>query len=161
MPAYSVTYVNHFVSQFAGEIGLLSLGLGKGFRKYSISGLYGIVPEEYSDGPLIETVTLRQTYLFYDWKRIDFYGGLNIYHVLSLQYQSEKFRDAPSEYYPNGSVRALFYGGMAINMNPTRGRSFYFEAGMNDIWIVNWVSNTESVNPFEHGSLAMGFKQSF
>lgn len=156
-----MTYVNHFVSQFAGEIGLLSMGLGKEFTKYSLSGMYGVVPTEYSEGPLIETVTVRQTYLLYDWRRIDFYGGLNIYHVLSLKYQSSKFKDAPAEYYPIGGIRGIIYGGMAINMNPRRGRSFYFEAGLNDIWLTNWVSNNETVNAFDHGSLALGFKQFF
>ncbi len=156
-----MTYVNHFVSQFAGEIGLISVGLGKEFTKYSLSGLYGVVPSEYSEGPVIETVTLRQTYSLYDWKRIDFYGGLNIYHVLSLQYQSSKFKDAPSEYYPIGSIRGLLYGGIALNMNPRRGSSFYFEAGLNDIWLTNWLSNSKTVNALDHGSLGMGYKLTF
>ncbi len=161
MPAYSVTYINHFVSQFAGEIGAVSLGLGKDFKRYSLSGMYGLVPPEMSQGPLIETVALRQTYMFYSWDKIDFYGGLNAFHVLSLQYQSTKFRDAPSDYYSIGSIRALLYGGVAIHMRPQTMRSFYFEAGLNDIWITNWISNSDSIDPSNHVSLAVGFKQRF
>lgn len=156
-----MTYVNHFVSQFAGEIGAVSLGLGKDFERYSISGMYGFVPTEMSQGPLIETVTLRQTYILYNWDRIDFYSGLNTFHVLSLQYQSSKSRDAPSGYYSIGSIRALLYGGVAVNMRAQTMRSFYFEAGMNDIWIVNSISNSDTVDPVNHVSLAMGFKQRF
>lgn len=156
-----MTYVNHFVSQFAGEIGAVSLGLGKDFERYSLSGMYGLVPPEMSQGPLIETVALRQTYTFYEWDRIDFYGGLNAFHVLSLQYQSSKFRDAPSGYYSIGSIRALLYGGVAINLRAQSMRSFYFEAGMNDIWITNWISNSKTVEPVDHISLALGFKQRF
>lgn len=156
-----MTYINHVVSQFAGEIGLLSLGLGKDFTRYSLTGLYGWVPPEYSEGPLIETVTLRQTYHLTSWKRIDFYTGLNIYHVLSLDYESSKFRDAPSNYYSLGSFRGLLYLGFAMNYKKESMRSFYFESGLNDIWITNWLTNLETVSPEEHISLAFGFKQRF
>ena len=44
------------------------------------------VPKEFFKTEMIETVTLRQTYRFYDWDRMEFYGGLNIYHVLGLRY---------------------------------------------------------------------------
>lgn len=145
--------------QVSGEIGLVSLGLEKNFSRYSLGGLYGWVPAEISGGPMIETVTIRQTYRFWDWQKLDFYGGLNIFHVLGLDYQTEDFKDAPKRYYPIGSFRALLNLGIAVRMQPQN--TFYFEAGMNDIWIENFVANTDEVNPSNHVSLGMGFKHSF
>ncbi len=144
-----------------GEVGLVSVGAERNFSRYSLGGLYGIVPSEYSEGPVIETVTLRQTYRFYDWERISTYIGLNIYHVLGLDYQSDKFRDAPESYYQIGGLRALVNLGMEVQVGARELGSFYTEAGMNDLWIVNSLSNQDSVNPFDHISLALGFKHDF
>lgn len=153
--------MNQALLQYAGEIGLASLGVGKEFSRYSIAGLYGIVPSEMSGGPLIETVTVRQTYSFYDWKRMTFYGGLNIFHVLGISYESSEYGDAPKSYYPIGSIRGLVNLGFALTTNVKETRQFYFEAGLNDIWIVNWLSNNNVVNPGEHVSLGLGIKQRF
>lgn len=155
----AVTYVNHVLGQYAGEIGLFSLGLGRDFERYSISGQYGIVPPDLSGADALETVALRQTYRFWDWQRLSFYGGLTIFHVLGLQYQSSKFRDAPEGYYSIGSIRGLINLGLGAEIR--NKWSFYFEGGMNDIWITNFVSNTDLVNPTDHVSLALGVKKNF
>jgi hypothetical protein len=157
--AFGVTYINHFLGQYAGEIGFFSLGVGRDFNRYSISGMYGFVPEDLSGADSLETVAMRQTYRFWDWERLEFYGGLNVFHVLGLQYQSTKFRDAPEGYYSIGSIRALLNLGVGARV---RGNwNFYFEAGMNDIWITNFVSNADVVNPTDHVSLGLGIKKSF
>ena len=147
--------------QFAGEIGFLSAGLEKRFSRYRLGGLYGIVPTELSRGPLIETITLRQTYSFYSWEKFDFYGGLNIFHVLGLDYQTEKFRDAPRNYYSIGSIRGLLNLGFNLSLLKDRKQSFYFEMGLNDISITNYLTNSREVNPSDHVSLGMGYKYGF
>jgi hypothetical protein len=144
-----------------GEVGLISVGAERNFSRYSIGGLYGIVPSEYSEGPVIETVALRQTYRYYDWDRISTYVGLNIYHIFGLDYQSDKFRDSPGNYYQLGGFRGLVNLGLEIEVGSDELGSFYTEAGMNDLWIVNILTNRNSVNPLEHISLAMGFKHHF
>jgi hypothetical protein len=156
-----VTYFDHANAQFAGEIGLLSAGLGREFSRYSLGGMYGIVPPEMSGGVQVETVTIRQTYRFYDWKRFHFHGGLNIFHVLGLQYQTSKYGEAPRSYYPIGSIRGLLNLGTSFMLDRAGKSSFYFESGMNDIWLVNWLSNGDEVNPFRHLSLGLGVKQRF
>lgn len=157
----ALTYVDHGLLQIAGEIGTLSAGLEKNFTRYSLGGLYGVVPSEVSGGPVIETVTLRQTYRFYEWERVHFYTGLNLFHVLGLSYQSDKLRDAPDRYYPIGGVRALLNLGTEFRVNSLELASFYFEAGMNDIWIVNALTNGKEVNPGDHVSLGLGLKHKF
>lgn len=156
-----MTYVDHGLLQIAGDIGLLSLGLEKNFSRYSLSGLYGVVPSEVSGGGVIETITLRQTYRFYDWERIGAYVGMNAFHVIGLDYQSDKFRDAPERYYPIGGIRALLNLGANVRIGSRELAAVYFEAGMNDLWIVNSLTSTEEVNPPDHVTLALGMKYAF
>lgn len=159
--AWAISYVDNALLQFSGEIGLISVGLEKKMSRYSLGGLYGIVPSEVSGGRVIETVTFRQTYRFYEWSRFDAYCGLNLFHILGLQYQSTNFRDAPQGYYPIGNVRGLFNLGTNLFFKKEEKNSFYFEAGINDIWIVNYLSNSREVNPRDHVSMGMGYKIGF
>jgi len=147
--------------QIAGDIGTVSLGLEKKFSRYSVGALYGIVPSEVSGGPVIETVTLRQTYLFDEWERLGFYGGLNIFLIMGLDYQTDKFRDAPAMYYPIGGVRALINLGVSFAVGSRELSAFYFELGMNDLWIVNSLTSKDEVNPPDHVTLGLGLKHEF
>jgi hypothetical protein len=45
-------------------------------------------------------------------------------------------------------------------MRPDK-EAFYFEWGINDMWIENTLSNRKEINPLDHTSLGMGFKHSF
>lgn len=160
--AWGIPYIDHANLQVAGEVGVLSAGLGKNITpRYSLGVMYGIVPKEFSQTDMIETVTLRQTYRFYDWDRMEFYGGLNIYHVLGLRYETSKFREAPNSYYPINGFRGLFNLGTSIAIDQKRETRFYFEGGINDLWLVNIATNSETVSFVDHASLALGWKTSF
>lgn len=157
----AVTYINHFNTQLAGEIGLIALGLGKEINRYSIGGMYGVVPAEVSGGPVIETVVLRQTYEFYHWKKLNFHLGLNLFHVLGVKYQTQNFGNTPDNYYPNASIRGLLNLGISANLDRVEKRLFYFETGLNDIAIVDFINNYKVLRADEEFSLALGIKQRF
>lgn len=157
--ATGVTYINHVLAQLAGDLGTVSAGVGKDFDRYSISLLYGYVPADVSGADPVETIALRQVYNFWKWERVGFHGGVNFFHVLGLQYQSANFRDTPAGYYALGSFRGLL--NLGITMDLRERRQFYFEAGLNDIWMTNWVTNRKVVNAGDQVSLGLGFKQSF
>lgn len=157
----STNYLDHINSQFAGEIGFISVGAGREFGRYSLGLMYGIVPAEISLGRQLETVTFRQTYRLFDLSRFSFHMGLNIYHVLGLEYETHRYGEVPHRYYPIGSVRAILSFGTSYYLDKARRSSFYFETGMNDMWITNWLSNFGEVNPIEHLSMGMGFKTKF
>lgn len=159
--AYGITYVNHLNTQFAGEIGLFSLGLGKEFKRYSVGGMYGVVPSELSGGPLIETVALRQTYEFYHWKKLYFHLGVNLFHVLGVKYQTNNYGNTPKNYYPNASLRGLLNLGLSANLDKKEKSLFYFETGLNDLAIVDFLNNSEVLRLDEEFSLALGLKQRF
>ncbi len=159
--AGAAAFLDHAHLQFAGEVGFLSVGTGKAFSRYTVGGMYGLVPKELAGGETIETVVLRQTYRFWDWRRFVSYVGLNAYHVLGLRYESSRYGRAPRSYYPVSSVRGLLSLGGEVATNGERDISFYAEAGLNDIWLTNWAVNGETVNPLDHVSLAMGWKKLF
>ena len=123
--------------------------------------MYGVVPTEVSGGPFIETVTLRQTYEFYHWDRLSAHFGINIFHVLGIQYRSEDYGDVPDGYYPIGSIRGLLNLGLTTAFNKIETRLIYVEAGLNDVALVNYVNNTSVINLEDEVSFAIGFKQRF
>lgn len=153
--------MDHALTQFAGEVGLISVGLGKDLGRWSISGMYGVVPSELAGGPFIETVTLRLAYQLGNWKRFSFHLGLNIYHVIGLSYEATEYGEPPKSYYSIGSVRGLLYLGTSYQLDKKERNFIYFEGGLNDIWIVNSLVNKSAINPFEHVSLALGLKHQF
>lgn len=156
-----MTYINHFTSQFAGEVGVVSLGLGKEFKRYSIGGMYGFVPAEVSGTSAIETITLRQTYEYFHWKKLSFHTGLNIFHVLGVKYETSSYGESPDKYYPIGSVRGLLNLGVSAAFDKKEASIVYFEMGLNDIAITNYIANSDVINPINELSLAMGFKKRF
>ena len=123
--------------------------------------MYGVVPTEVSGGVLIETLTLRQTYEFYHWQRLAFYGGLNIFHVLGIKYRTEDYGEVPDKYYPIGSIRGLLNLGLSTTFNKKESRMIYIEAGLNDVAITNYINNSDVINLGDEVSLAFGFKQRF
>lgn len=143
-------------------MGFAAFGLGHTFNShYTLGMMYGIVPRDVADAPSIETLTIRQTYRLYDWDRMAFYLGGNVYHVLGVKFQASRYGDAPRNYYPVGSLRMLLNIGASVYVDHRRANAFYVEAGLNDIWLTNTLSNRESVNPSDHVSLAVGLKQDF
>lgn len=155
-------YIDHATVQVAGEVGFLSAGLGKQVTpRYSLGLMYGVVPPELSDAQAIETVTLRQTYRFYDWDRLDLYAGFNLFHVLGLRHEASKFSDVPSGYYPINGFRGLINLGSSVAIDRQRQTRFYFEAGINDLWLVNFATNTKTIAPSDYVSLCFGWKTAF
>jgi hypothetical protein len=158
----AVTYIDHGNAQFAGEIGVGSVGLGRYLSPdYSLGMMYGIVPAGISEGPLIETISIRQTLRFYHWDRIDLYAGLHVFHVLGVTYKTSQNGEYPKGYYPIGSIRGLLNLGTAVSIDEKKKNAYYLEAGINDLWIQNWVNSTRAINLYDLTSLAFGFRHSF
>jgi len=156
----NAAFVDYTKLQYAGEIGLLSAGLGKVVTSnYSFSFLYGYVPESIA-GKEIETYSFKNDYSLYRYHRnsnfLDFYIGLNIYHVKELHYQMHRQRPYPRNYYRMSSIRAMLYWGMSYQLQSKKS-SIYFESGINDVWIVNYYNNHEVLDPKDYVSLALGW----
>lgn len=158
----------HFVDgmrlQYAGETGFLSLGINKLITEnYQLSFLYGYTPNTFSE-KVIETIALKQDYFFshnhYRKYHYDFYTGLNIYHVIGIRYQSSRAGESPDNYYPIASIKGLFYLGLEAYEREMPSR-YYFEMGMNDTWILNYIQNSDVLDARDYVSLAIGYKYLF
>jgi hypothetical protein len=151
--------------QHAGEIGYYAFGIGKNVStKYRFELFHGVVPK-HEGGIRIETMAMKHIYRL---SRFDSYNillglyvGLNIYKVKGARYEPSKDNAYPKGYYRIGSIRALFFLGSNISLRKIENHKFYFESGMNDIVLQSYFLNSETVNPLEYVSLAVGYKYHF
>ncbi len=156
-------FIDHLKLQYAGEIGLVSIGMGKQVTpSYSFDFFYGYVPESM-DNNEIETFAFKNYYDVTSFgaftKEINFYGGINLYHVIGLKYQTSRLSSYPRSYYRMASIRALLF--LGLNMNHRKNTKFYFESGVNDIWLINYANNAESLNISDYISHAFGWTYIF
>ena len=146
------------VLQYAGEIGRYSAGFGHQFNNYySISGHYGFVPSKEHQNK-IETYTLKNNLHFWDYSikglDLDFYTGASLFHVPGNKYKTQSLAGTEDNYYRQSSIRSQVYVGNSLRYR--NNMSFYWESGINDIWIIN-SANNDSIDPKNHISLALGF----
>ncbi|MBG58918.1 MAG: hypothetical protein CMJ16_00520 [Peredibacter sp.] len=158
-------FLDYLKMQHAGEIGELALGVGKKFNRiYSLDYMHGIVREE-TGGTTIETIALKNNFQLYRFSHvfsyIDLYSGLAAYHVTGLKYQASRNNNYPERYYRIGSIRGLFYLGLKGALEEATKHEGFFEAGINDIWIENYVNSPSTVNLFGYVSLALGYSYIF
>jgi len=151
--------------QFAGEIGAYSMGVTKKIKSwYELSFLFGVTPRSVSKTKSIETFSFKQDFFFLtkdlDGLTTRLYTGVNIFHTTGLKHQASKFRDTPSGYYPINSIRGLLALGLQVSLPERPQNSYFFEMGMNDIWIVNSFIN-KSIKPSDYISMALGFNFNF
>lgn len=156
-------FIDYLKVQYAGEIGFLSIGMGKRFGDvYSLEIFNGFVPESIG-GNEIESIAIKNIFDIVDFsifnKNMIFYFGLNLYHVTGLDYQSSRHSSYPETYYRLGSIRGLLSFGLDFNLNATHG--FYLESGLNDIILTNYLNNPDDVDLSKYVSHGIGYKNIF
>lgn len=158
-------YFDALKIQFAGEIGTASLGVTQKIKPwYDLTFMFGLAPRTTSHTKSIETYALKQDFFWgkanFDGLHTRLYTSLNIYHVTGIKHQTSKFRNTPEGYYPINSVRALLALGINLSLPERPQNSYFFEMGMNDLWIVNCINN-KSLNPSDYVSMAIGINYNF
>lgn len=158
-------FLDHFKLQHAGEIGEIALGVGKRFNEvYSLDYLHGFVREE-TGGTSIVTVALKNNFdLFhfdYNGNYADLYSGVSIFHVTGLRYQASRRNNFPGSYYSIGSLRGLLFIGAKGWIDQSSPHQAYFEAGINDLWLINYANNSEAIDAYDYVSLALGYNYLF
>lgn len=158
-------FVDYLKVQYAGEIGLFSAGIGKNVTEnYSVEYFHGYVPEDIG-GHEIETFSFKNNYSVFGYERWGYYGdlyiGVNLYHVTGLEYQTSRHSSFPEVYYRVGSIRGLFYTGISLNSTKVSNHFGYFESGVNDIVLINYLNNTDVINLFDFVSLGLGYGYKF
>ncbi len=156
---------SYFKFQHAGEIGYYAFGLGYRFNnEYSLEVFQGIVPK-YIGGKRLEIISIKNNYHFLDFEFLsvpmDWYAGGNIYNTKGKRYESSKETDFPANYYRIGSLRGSIYIGGNFSFASHLRHSFYFESGINDIVLLNYIKNRKTINPAEYVSLGIGYRYIF
>ena len=156
--AYSASY---FKIQHAGEIGYYSLGLSHNFNYvYSLEIFHGIVPA-YMNQRAIETVSIKNNFnmfIFTKERTLNkIYSGISFYHVKGKRYDPNTSTTAPNNYYRKGSIRAQLYLGVSTMITGRSSHGLYFESGVNDIVLINYVNNLQNIEIQKYTFLAVGY----
>ena len=161
----SAYFLDHVKLQHAGEIGTYAVGIGKQFTEnYSLDFFHGRVPQSIG-GVELDTYALKSNFgifkFAFDPVILSTYTGINIYHVAGLDYQSSRHSSYPEDYYRLGSIRGLFFIGEKVSFGNELKNELYFEAGLNDIVITNYINNSDVINPLDFWSLSLGYTYIF
>lgn len=162
--------------QYAGEIGVLAVGMGKQFESgYSFSLLYGRVPEKIAGNVI--TKHAIETYAFKNQMRlanfsvsalkIESYLGIALLYINGKGLNSGQSKSYPANYYALTSWRGLLYWGVEIlTENPKDSlhntkHGFYLESAINDVWLINYFNNQKQVKISDYVALALGWNYYF
>ena len=169
--------LDHDKTQYAGEIGFMSLGLGYSLFKREngeLDGFLGFLPESIG-GDNIVTIALKFQYL--PWKKEVFKNkfqleplsmGVNIYHAFTKILNEQKNEDLyPNGYYwwTIGTRFGPFFGSrLTKEFKQTsfmKTLTFYYEIGTNDLFIYSWAANRSAIPIYKIWNTSFGLKATF
>jgi hypothetical protein len=142
--------------QFAGGIGLLSIGVGYSFfkEKLEVSYFYGYVPKAVSIDDL-HSVSLQLTAKFFRFKAnknieiVPLNVGWFIHHTFGNEYWITLPSHYPAEYYwwSPGRNSGIFLGGeiktkLLSNKTPASGTAFYARVGSRGLYLTSKFGNS-------------------
>jgi len=159
--------------QVAGNIGFLSIGLGKRFfnDKWESDIFYGYVPSQVG-GTAIDTYAFKNSYIYYRSRFNDskiqfpFYIGAVLFYVDDVKVNTIT-RDSVQLYdYPPNSVHGMPYLGLAMqffnNFSGKKKRaSIYMEVGALDIYLEDYFSEQNDEEMEWHEIINIAFGLSF
>ncbi|GGK72641.1 hypothetical protein ACD591_05575 [Rufibacter glacialis] len=158
-------------SQFAGDIGLVSLGLGRQFLRNRLEAdlSLGFLPKKVG-GDDIFTLAVKATYLptkpvavgRVDWWPITLGGQLG-YTFGEEYFASERYLSKyPNSYYRfSTALNTYFFAGGQVNLARIRGGqrwTGYYEVGAPGEYLVSYLTNPRYLSPGKIFNLALGAK---
>jgi hypothetical protein len=160
----------YFQLQYAGNLGLLSAGIGRSFLNDKINTyiIYGYLPENIH-GVNVHTIALKASYRFANSTispvfNLDYYtGAFILYGITSNTYliYPDYF---PDDYYGNNAIHGSFFIGTRLNKalpyKKIQKISFFTELGTMDFQIWYAVIN-KTIGLFDIWNLCFGVAFSF
>lgn len=159
-------------AQFAGSMGLLSLGIGWEYGKnhWETDALFGFLPK-FEDEEVKVTFTLKQNYIPWDihlvknqWSFAPLTTGLYMNSILDDRFWKREPRKYPDRYYKFSTrIRFHVFMGQRITFhipNPKRlhkSVSAFYELSTCDLYFISAVSN-QSIRARDYLSLSFGIK---
>jgi hypothetical protein len=163
---------DHLKAQFAGGIGVLSMGVGYDNRKKSLEGelYYGYVPKNLG-GLDIHMITGKLTWLplkSVEWKTLQWRlltTGLLISYTPGNQYFLFDPENYSFNYYKYSTAISVgaFIGGQVGKRFESKNKtiSLYYELGTNERAFSNFILNSRTIGISEVFHLGIGIKSSF
>jgi len=160
----------HVKIQFAGNLGLFSVGAGRTFLQDKIETdlFFGYLPEKIG-GDRIFTTALKATYVpvrtfplkSLNWQPLR--TGLQLGYTFGDEYFAFEPRDKyPKSYYGFSTALHLYYflGGQVDFARIEKLNKFgvYYEVGSNVEYIVSYVQNPTYLSPAKIFNLALGVR---
>ena len=164
---------HHVKAQFAGGIGLVSIGAGYANKKEKLEGdiFYGYVPQSVG-GLTIHAATAKFAWL--PIKAIPLgkaeikplTAGLLVNYTFGKQYFAFSPRYYPFNYYdhPTSLHAGIFIGSQLqtrISEKGIKQWALYYELLTYDVELVSYLGNTRSLGPADILSLGIGLKARF
>ncbi|MCK5884155.1 MAG: hypothetical protein KAG61_10715 [Bacteriovoracaceae bacterium] len=159
-------YLDYAKGQFAGEIGFLSVGVGKKFSDwYQLTGMYGYVPPAI-DVDDIHTIAFKNDFTFYrPHQDISIYFDATILIVLGEKYWPALYnKNMTPFYYYNSGVEGILSFGTSYELPKKWGAehfSIYTEYGVLAQWLYFYVDNYGVVPFFDITTLTFGVNYKF
>ncbi|AKD04232.1 hypothetical protein POKO110462_19960 [Pontibacter korlensis] len=162
----------HIKAQFAGELGLVSLGVGKEFLQDKLDAdvFVGYLPEGFGGEQLV-TAALKLAYVSFeavqlealDWHPLR--TGLQLGYTFGDDYFAFEPRDKyPKGYYGFSTAFHLYYflGGEVEFARVKHLEKFglYYETGALGKYLVSYIKNPKYLSPGKVFHLALGIKLS-
>ena len=157
--------------QFAGSMGMLSLGTGWNYYRnhWETDLLLGIVPRNASDHATA-IITIKQNYFPWNIKfnRFVYFEPLSCGAYINMLLDREFWAKQPNKYPPgyywfSTRFRTHVFLGERItfNLNPSKSWhksiSFFYELSTCDLYMINAIGN-KSLRPKDYLSLSFGLK---
>lgn len=168
---------NLFLTQYAGNIGFLSTGIGWDYGKHDqweTHMLLGFIPH-YVMADDMPTFTLRECYLPWTFECNDIFSisplvaSFSINTVFNSEFWFTESERYPGDYYRFSSkLRAQIGIGSRINLNLSKNKqteldrlSFYYEISTYDLALISYVPNLSSFRLSDILALGIGFQYKF
>ena len=151
---------DYVVTQFAGQIGFLSAGMGKNFPDYSLEAdlLFGYAPASVV-GEDVFALALKGRYivttLTLDEAVLKPYVGMGVHYYLGERYEVNG--NYPDDYYPYSQWHLMPHVGIRLQGQGQEEPSLYVEAGILDTYFIHYLNNNNYLDPSDVISVSVGF----
>ncbi len=156
------SFLDYTKFQFAGEIGFVSVGVGKEFTSwYQLTLMYGVVPA-FLDVDDIHTIALKNDFNLYKYEdRFRLYFDATIFMALGKKFWPAFHSDDMGAwyYYNSGSDFLLSLGSEYYFFDGKLG--LYGEYGVVGQWLYFYLKNRETVEFSTITSLTVGLNYYF
>lgn len=155
-------FIDKFVVQYAGMLGMISMGVENTAGKHSDYQLLAGYTPASEAGVDVYTLGIRANYVFDPFIHNElgsarFYTGIGLYYYFGEQYQSY---DYPAGYYtpPAAEWHVMPYLGIRLSDRAPshNGITLYTEVGIIDFYLHHYYNNSQTIRLSDAISLAIG-----